>query len=133
MWLSGSEVEVVGIMYLKEEVAGREGQYTRFFLKSVSLCDWMKSLLHCYVTLTRSLKASCITTLPLVKGLANSSWRMKRSISESAKTPKSKKQREPEPDYCDIAPKLGEDGSIIWPAPAKAIEDARTFLRQWFG
>lgn len=93
----------------------------------------MKVLLHCYVTFTRSLKASCITTLPLVWGLANSNRRMKRSISESAKTPKSKKRREPEPGYCDVAPKLDEDGSSIWPAPAKAIEDARTFLRQWFG
>jgi len=58
---------------------------------------------------------------------------MKRSVSESAKTPKSKKQRELEPDYCDITPKLGEDGSIVWPAATEAIEDAGTFLKQWFG
>lgn len=107
--------------------------YIRCCNKTIPLCDWMKSLFHCYVTLTRSLTASYITTIPLVGGLASSSLRMKRSISESVKTPKSKKQREPEPDYCDLAPKLGEDGSIIWPAPMEAIEDARKFLRQWFG
>lgn len=93
----------------------------------------MKSLLQFYVTLILSVKASCFTTIPLVRGLANSNRRMKRSISESAKTSKSKKQKEPEPDYCDVAPRSDEDGSIIWPASKEAIEDARNFLRLWFG
>lgn len=57
---------------------------------------------------------------------------MKRKATGPAATPKAKRQREPEPDYCDAKPQRAEDGSIIWPASESAIESARQFLREWF-
>ena len=60
------------------------------------------------------------------------SGNMKRKATESLKTPKAKRIKEPLPEYCDVAPQTDEHGSIVWPAAAEAIESARSFLREWY-
>ncbi|ETN41433.1 uncharacterized protein HMPREF1541_03369 [Cyphellophora europaea CBS 101466] len=40
-----------------------------------------------------------------------------------------KKPRPKVPDYCDVEPECDQDGHIIWPAPAKAMQEARDFIR----
>ena len=57
---------------------------------------------------------------------------MKRKATESGPGSKTKRQREPEADYCDVATQKDEYGSPIWPAPAEAIEKARAFLTEWY-
>ena len=59
--------------------------------------------------------------------------KMKRKATESSKSPKAKRAREPLPDYCDVVPQRDEQGSIVWPAPAEAIDKARGFIREWYG
>ena len=57
---------------------------------------------------------------------------MKRKAQDhSLPKAKIKKQSEPQQDYCDAEPRRADDGSILWPADPKAIEDAQEFLRQW--
>lgn len=58
---------------------------------------------------------------------------MKRKAAESIGTDDLKRQKAAEPDYCDADPQTDGDGTVIWPAQVKAIEDARDFLRTWFG
>ena len=40
-------------------------------------------------------------------------------------------EKEPEKDYCDVATQIDSAGDIVWPAPAPAIESARSFLKAW--
>ncbi|KAL9098598.1 MAG: hypothetical protein Q9163_005778 [Psora crenata] len=54
---------------------------------------------------------------------------MKRKAVDSAAS-KPKRQREPEPEYCDAKPQRDEDGAIIWPAPPSSMSAARDFLRE---
>ena len=63
---------------------------------------------------------------------ATSISNMKRKATDSLKGPKAKRAREPLQEYCDAAPQRDEQGSIIWPASAEAIERARSFLREWY-
>ena len=57
---------------------------------------------------------------------------MKRKAGPTATNGVRNKRRQIEvPDYCDVEPVKDEDGSIIWPAPRQAIEEARGFLREW--
>lgn len=42
------------------------------------------------------------------------------------------KRREPESDYCDVSPKIDDQGIPIWPASVQAMQDARQFLSQWY-
>lgn len=42
------------------------------------------------------------------------------------------KPRPKVPDYCDVVPKQDEDGEIIWPAPKRAMENARAFIKEWY-
>ena len=69
---------------------------------------------------------------PSQRLLATATSRMKRKAVDSDKAPKAKRVREPLPEYCDATPQRGEDGSIIWPASAEAIQSARSFLREWY-
>ena len=54
---------------------------------------------------------------------------MKRKATD-AKGAAPKRQKEPEPDYCDVATRKDGTGADIWPAPANAIEEARAFLKR---
>ena len=54
---------------------------------------------------------------------------MKRKATDTKGLP-SKRQKEPEPDYCDVETKKDGNGAIIWPAPAEALESARAFLKR---
>ncbi|KAL9635930.1 MAG: hypothetical protein Q9164_003155 [Protoblastenia rupestris] len=54
---------------------------------------------------------------------------MKRKGDSIVSTPKAKRQREPEPDYCDATPRHSEDGGIIWPASSNSMQAARDFFR----
>lgn len=59
---------------------------------------------------------------------------MKRRASVSGvptKANKKQRNREPEPDYCDVPRLTDNDGSSIWPAPSEAIKNARDFLIRW--
>jgi hypothetical protein len=61
---------------------------------------------------------------------------MKRSNGFATASPSKKSKAKPRtavPDYCDIEPHRDEAGEIIWPAPAKAIEEARIFIEDWYG
>jgi len=53
------------------------------------------------------------------------------STASPAKKPKTK-PRPAVPDYCDVEPRRDEAGGIIWPAPAKDMEEARTYLKEWY-
>lgn len=54
---------------------------------------------------------------------------MKRKATD-AKGSHSKRQKEPSPDYCDVETRKDESGNSIWPAPAKNLDDARTFIKE---
>ena len=54
---------------------------------------------------------------------------MKRKATNAKGAP-SKRQKEPEPDYCDLETRKDENGADMWPAPANAIEDARAFIKR---
>ncbi|MCJ1477593.1 hypothetical protein MMC13_006266 [Lambiella insularis] len=55
---------------------------------------------------------------------------MKRKAADSISAPKPKRSKEPIPDYCDAQPFRDSKEGIVWPAPEKALEDARQFLRE---
>ena len=55
------------------------------------------------------------------------------AASEVRPKTKIKRERTPEPDYCDVEPRKDEEGNILWPADAAAIERARDFLKEWYG
>ena len=56
---------------------------------------------------------------------------MKRKAADSQVGSQAKRQREPEPDYCDVEIKKDGNGNVIWPAEREAMERAREFLREW--
>ena len=56
---------------------------------------------------------------------------MKRKATDSQSTPKAKRSKEPLADYCDVEVRKDEEGNPIWPALPEAIENARSFLREW--
>jgi hypothetical protein len=61
---------------------------------------------------------------------------MKRSNGFANGSPAKKPKTKPRPvvpDYCDVEPRRDEAGAVIWPAPAKAIEEARNFIVTWYG
>ena len=51
-------------------------------------------------------------------------------LTSKVKRPK-ELETEPKKDYCDVAPQINSAGDIVWPAPAQAIESARSFLKNW--
>ncbi|KAI4215921.1 MAG: hypothetical protein LQ351_001909 [Letrouitia transgressa] len=56
---------------------------------------------------------------------------MKRKASSPTTAPsKSRRSSQVEKDYFDVDPRRADDGAIIWPASASAIESARDFLRE---
>lgn len=55
----------------------------------------------------------------------------KAMTTDAVPKPKPKRIREPELDYCDAVRTKDVDGSVIWPAPTYAIEEARAWLREW--
>ncbi|MCJ1291383.1 hypothetical protein MMC34_002926 [Xylographa carneopallida] len=55
---------------------------------------------------------------------------MKRKATDSSAASKSKHPKEAIPDYCDVEPRRDEREGIIWPAPEKAVDAAREFLRK---
>ena len=57
---------------------------------------------------------------------------MKRKATDLTTSPKTKRQKDPVPDYCDVEPRRDTREGIIWPASEKAIEVARDFLRKWY-
>lgn len=60
---------------------------------------------------------------------------MKRSNEFATASPTKKPKTRPRlavPDYCDVEPRRDDAGRIIWPAPANAIEEARTFIKEWY-
>ncbi|KAK4692920.1 hypothetical protein P7C71_g4375, partial [Lecanoromycetidae sp. Uapishka_2] len=54
---------------------------------------------------------------------------MKRKASDSVAVRKAKRQKDPEPDYCDAATQKDSNGETIWPAAREALRDARTFIQ----
>lgn len=58
---------------------------------------------------------------------------MKRKATEPQGSSKAKRVREAEPEYCDAACQRDENETAIWPAPTKAMESARSFLKEWYG
>lgn len=56
---------------------------------------------------------------------------MKRKALDSQTLRTAKRQKEPEPDYCDVPTQKDSNGVEIWPAAANAIVNARTFIREW--
>lgn len=46
---------------------------------------------------------------------------------------KPKKPREKLPDYCDVKPKQDDSGEVIWPAPKAVLDQARAFIKEWYG
>jgi nanoRNase/pAp phosphatase (c-di-AMP/oligoRNAs hydrolase) len=80
--------------------------------------------------LTKSrFKASNTSSLRLRShtNAANASGRAAQGMKKAAKTAK---PRPKVPDYCDIEPRRGADGSPIWPADAAAIERARQWIKE---
>ncbi|KAI4113538.1 MAG: hypothetical protein LQ338_008159 [Usnochroma carphineum] len=57
---------------------------------------------------------------------------MKRKAVDSEESSNSKRQREQVPDYCNVQPRQDDKGATLWPASPKAIEEAQTFLREWY-
>lgn len=78
---------------------------------------------------TTSRQLSLSQQLPVIRLFLLPIRGMKRKAID-AKGPPSKRQRDPEPDYCDVEAKKDQDGSIIWPATAETLEDARAFLKE---
>lgn len=56
---------------------------------------------------------------------------MKRKATDAKTGPKAKRQKEPEADYCDVITRKDESGDTVWPASMEAVENARSFLREW--
>ena len=56
---------------------------------------------------------------------------MKRKASGSQISSRAKRQRDAEPEYCDVKPEKDDNG-IVWPAPVAALERARGFLKEWY-
>ena len=56
---------------------------------------------------------------------------MKRKAGPITNTKKAKRQQIEVPDYCDVELVKDHDNTPIWPAPRQAMEDARSFLREW--
>ena len=52
-------------------------------------------------------------------------WRVMKKSTKS-------RPRPTVPDYCNVEPQRDHDGNIIWPAPEKAMEEARAFIREWY-
>lgn len=92
-------------------------------------------LLRLTLSLARSsyFSRSRILTTITTRASTHGTPMMKRKAAESIDLPASKRQKEPEPDYCDVAPQTDDDGTVVWPAAAQSIEDARNFIRRWFG
>ena len=57
---------------------------------------------------------------------------MKRKATSSEPGPKAKRPREQEKDYCDFEVVQDDGGNTVWPAPLKAIQNARAFLKSWY-
>ena len=55
---------------------------------------------------------------------------MKRKALDSGSSAKTKAKKIL-PEYCDVELRRDESGETVWPAPAKAMEAAREFLRGW--
>ena len=56
---------------------------------------------------------------------------MKRKATDSGTDPKTKRQREPQGDYCDVAPRKDDYGNAIWPATEQSLDRARDLLKEW--
>ncbi|KAL9119271.1 MAG: hypothetical protein Q9187_004177 [Circinaria calcarea] len=54
---------------------------------------------------------------------------MKRKATNLEPAPKAKRTREQGKDYCDVEAVRDDRGNTVWPAPPKAIQDARAFLK----
>ncbi|MCJ1391702.1 hypothetical protein MMC18_004567 [Xylographa bjoerkii] len=54
---------------------------------------------------------------------------MKRKATDTSSASKSTRPKEAIPDYCDVEPHRDDREGIIWPAPEKAMDEAREFLR----
>ncbi|CAD6585485.1 MAG: hypothetical protein ASARMPRED_002178 [Alectoria sarmentosa] len=55
---------------------------------------------------------------------------MKRKATDLGRDSKSKRQREPQADYCDVRSQKDSHGNAIWPASEQSIERARDFLKE---
>jgi nanoRNase/pAp phosphatase (c-di-AMP/oligoRNAs hydrolase) len=51
-------------------------------------------------------------------------------MSTKAKMPAKAKPRPKVPDYCDVEPLRDDSGNDIWPAPQKAMDEARAFIKE---
>lgn len=70
---------------------------------------------------------------PSTKALwLRSAGTMKRKAVDTKETPIAKRQREQVPEYCDVQPRKDDKGFTLWPASPSAIEDAQTFLKEWY-
>ena len=56
---------------------------------------------------------------------------LKRKASDAGTISRARRRIEPIADYCDESPRTDGSGSILWPASADAMEDARKFIRSW--
>jgi hypothetical protein len=57
---------------------------------------------------------------------------MKRGISSTTASPKSKKSRIEIPEYHLSPQRRDELGAVIWPAPVSELRAARDFIQEWF-
>lgn len=56
---------------------------------------------------------------------------LKRKASDAGTVSRARRRIESIADYCDESPRLDVSGSILWPASAEAMDDARNFIRAW--
>ena len=55
----------------------------------------------------------------------------KRKASDAGTISRARRRIESIADYCDESPRTDGSGSVLWPASADAMEDARKFIRAW--
>ena len=56
---------------------------------------------------------------------------LKRKASDAGTISRARQRIGPIADYCDESPRTDGSGSMLWPASADAMEDAREFIRAW--
>ena len=116
-----------GVNLIQYDDVGRADSLLR--MRYVILLGYAKYPRHCAALFTQPSVPDRAERLS--RAYTPSVLTMKRQ-ADASKEKSAAKRREPEPAYCDTAPRIDEKGSAIWPAPAESIKDARQFLRQWY-
>ena len=72
-----------------------------------------------------------VTFQPWLVFSKRSTGNMKRKATDAATDSKAKRQRDPQPDYCDVEPREDGHGNAIWPASEQSIHSARELIKEW--